>query len=51
MGKLGETGLFLMGMSAAILTITSVLKDHNDSSRDFCREPIGGEDRFWLDER
>lgn len=50
MGKLGELGLFLMGVSAAVLTLTSLVKDSHDSAEDFFHEPIGDVERFEFEE-
>lgn len=50
MGKLGEIGLFLMGVSAAVLTLLSLSKDPYDWVEDFFHEPIGDMERFELEE-
>ena len=50
MGKLGELGLFLMGVSAAVLTLTSLMKYSHDWAGDFFHEPIGDMEPFEFDE-
>ena len=50
MGKLGELGIFLMGVSAAVLTLTSLMKDRYDWSEDYFHKPIGDIERFEFDE-
>ncbi len=50
MGKLGEIGLFLMGVSAAVLTLTSLMKDSHDCAGDYFHEPIGDMERFEFEE-
>lgn len=50
MGKLGELGLFLMGVSAVVLTLTSLVKDSHDWAEDFFHEPIGDVERFEFEE-
>ncbi len=50
MVKLGEIGLFLMGVSAAVLTLTSFMKDSHDWAGDYFHEPIGDMERFEFEE-
>ena len=50
MGKLGEIGLFLMGVSAAVLSLTSLWRDHHDCLMDYCHKSNEGRARFEFDE-
>ena len=40
----------LMGVSAAVLTLSSLVNDHYDRLEDFFREPVGDKERFEFDE-